>query len=283
MNAYRAAAASNRIAHDDLTSTYHNGDRHDPTSAAATLAVVSTLQLNVNANLVISTPTAPAPIVRAPSGASFETGAAGSVSAQLLAASRAGDIDGMLVLLFERGLCPTHQQELMDACLLLPRSEPVHLLVAFGAAIDIRRAYSAVDRLRSPQPFRLMEMLECSPLAHLAVVRPRDEASLHRYLSDRPSVTSDEVNSGLSNAAQTLMRGEVVDSAGISNLLALAQLYQQPWAPGAAHRLFPVPYRATAAWCALFWPRRSALPVELWELIFAFLDRSAFKPELRST
>ena len=200
----------------------------------------------------------------------------------------------------------------LDTALALEESTFVHILVAFGVSIDIRLAYSATDRLRSPQPFRIMETWSHSPLGHLALVLRPEDSRLLRIIHDRPEWTQAEVIQGLKEAADTFFRdpyelsgfsgirdGGNAETAGGAetphdhqlhrsgryiapsfrrekDLKALAHSFQGSWSP-TQHHIFPLSFRRAVAAVALHWPWASRyIPLEIWRHVFGWLDRSHF-------
>jgi hypothetical protein len=180
------------------------------------------------------------------------------------AAIAAGDTLACFELLLDAAAGGSDQW--LDHALARTDSSIVHLLLADGATIDIRRAYSAVDRFSAPQPFQLMETFRYPATAHAVLALPDDPARLGAWLARRPLLRQRDIHEGIRLAADTLGRDRRVD-----HIRDLAERYAMPWSP-ATHALFPLPYRLTVEACALWW-RPHPLPQVLWGVVFAFLDR----------
>mmetsp|Transcript_21880 Transcript_21880/g.44962 ORF Transcript_21880/g.44962 Transcript_21880/m.44962 type:complete len:261 (+) Transcript_21880:151-933(+) len=178
----------------------------------------------------------------------------------------------LLLLSDEAGLADTW----LDLALARIESGMVHLLIAHGAqGLDIRRAYSAVDRYKNPQPFRLMETFRLPPLAHLALAYlPTHWATwknniLRQYLEKYPTFTQTDISDGLRLASDSFLknqqislfdpraphaavqacaskareRGDIDVGIVIAGLRAIADEYELPWSVD-THHLFPKSFRA---------------------------------------
>mmetsp|Transcript_80553 Transcript_80553/g.260980 ORF Transcript_80553/g.260980 Transcript_80553/m.260980 type:complete len:211 (+) Transcript_80553:38-670(+) len=173
----------------------------------------------------------------------------------------------------------------IDFALGLADSTAVHLLLAFGASLDIRQAYSAVDRFLNPQPFRLMETYRLPPLTHFILTRPRDIAGLRSYIGCRPELSQtsivDSFRGALGALHTDLHRGDHHPANGdqpqvIADLVAFGSLYKNDWAPEPeTHALFPAAYRAAVEACVLWRRGPPEVPLAIWRRIFSCLDRSA--------
>lgn len=172
-----------------------------------------------------------------------------------------------------------HADDWLDHALAHKESYLVHLLVSLGAKnLDIRRAYSAVDRYSNPQPFRLMETFRLPPIAHLALAylpahgNSWKKTILRRYLENFPRLPQAEIHGGLQRAADILAGDSGSTSHGglfgmpfraeelppdvdsiVAGLHAIADTYNRPWSVG-SHQLFPESFRIAVECCILFWP-----------------------------
>jgi hypothetical protein len=168
----------------------------------------------------------------------------------------------------------------MDFALSLESSSFVHLLLAYGAEpIDIRRAYSAVDRPFSPQPFRLMETYGFPPFSQFLLAREDiDSTKIRAYLNDFLVLSKHEINKSIEKVSGHFLRLGHAD-----HLIEIKCLYERSWS-FAMHSYFPRSYRAVVVVCVFSkWTSASdkhslkILPLVLWETILSFCDRGAFE------
>mmetsp|Transcript_44612 Transcript_44612/g.100747 ORF Transcript_44612/g.100747 Transcript_44612/m.100747 type:complete len:227 (-) Transcript_44612:116-796(-) len=182
----------------------------------------------------------------------------------------------------------------LDYALAQVDSRFVHLSLAYSSTgLDIRRAYSAVDRLANPQPFRLMETYKMPPLAQFILAGFWETPVLCSYLETRHLISQCDVHTAVIQAtevlerdAEALFRSRALDFSRLRSITCslrdFAAEILEPW-DTIRHGLFPRAFRDAVECCvgisSRWSPVKESLPLVLWGHVFACVDRNGFEPQ----